>query len=128
MRELANAVADSAHWLSWSPQQQPSAPSSGAVRVPPERQSPKWYAMAKPIVTSSATFARSAARKCAAVVTVGLVGAGKRGSLRLVPSNVTITSLPPISTVGCNEAHIDGHLEELRAPFLAALPPSQQPA
>jgi 1-acyl-sn-glycerol-3-phosphate acyltransferase len=62
------------------------------------------------------------------MVTVGLAGAWKRSSLRLVPKDVTIKFLPPISTLDWDEAHVDAHIEELRAPFLAALPPSQQPA
>ena len=48
--------------------------------------------------------------------------------LRLVPKDVTIKFLPRISTLDWDEAHVDAHIEELRAPFLAALPPSQQPA
>ena len=62
------------------------------------------------------------------MVTVGLAGAWKRSSLRLVPKDVTIKFLPRISTLDWDEAHVDAHIEELRAPFLAALPPSQQPA
>lgn len=61
------------------------------------------------------------------MVTIGLQHAWRRSSLTLRPSDVRIVFLPPISTEGWSEERIDEHLEELRAPFLAALPPEQQP-
>ena len=61
------------------------------------------------------------------MVTTGLENTWKRGSLRLTPAEVTITFLPPVETKGWTEDRIDEHVDELRAPFLAALPPSMQP-
>jgi 1-acyl-sn-glycerol-3-phosphate acyltransferase len=62
------------------------------------------------------------------MVTTGLQGAWKRGTLSLGGGDVRITFLPPISTEHWTEEHLDEHMEELRAPFLATLPPSQLPA
>ncbi len=62
------------------------------------------------------------------VVTIGLQSAWKKGSLRITPSNVMVIFLPPISTASWREETMDAHLEELRASFLGALPPEQQPA
>jgi 1-acyl-sn-glycerol-3-phosphate acyltransferase len=61
------------------------------------------------------------------MVTIGLTRAWKRSSLRLTPTTVRIVFLPPISTEHWTEANIEQHLEELRAPFLATLPPEQLP-
>ncbi len=61
------------------------------------------------------------------MVTVGLEGVWKKGTLRLDPRAVTITFLPPISTKDWSEERIEEHVQELRAPFLKALPESMQP-
>jgi lysophosphatidate acyltransferase len=61
------------------------------------------------------------------MVTMGLENAWRRSSLSIVPSEVKIVFLPPISTESWTEERIDEHIEELRAPFLRTLPPSQQP-
>lgn len=61
------------------------------------------------------------------MVTIGLTNVWRRDSLRLEPADVKIVFLPPIVTTGWDEDHIDEHVEELRAPFLRTLPPSQQP-
>jgi lysophosphatidate acyltransferase len=58
------------------------------------------------------------------IVTVGLAGVWKRGSLKLRPSDIRMICLPAISTEGWTEERIDEHLEELRAPFLRTLPAS----
>jgi 1-acyl-sn-glycerol-3-phosphate acyltransferase len=62
------------------------------------------------------------------MVTMGLENVWKRGSLRITPAEVTIVFLPPIPTDDWKEETIDAHIEAIRAPFLATLPPSQQPA
>lgn len=62
------------------------------------------------------------------MVTIGLAEAWKRNSLTLKPVDVRIVFLPPIATTSWEEERIDAHIEELRAPFLEALPPSQHPA
>lgn len=62
------------------------------------------------------------------MVTIGLENAWKKGSLRITPADVRVVFLPPISTEGWTEARIDAHLETLRAAFVGALPPQQQPA
>ncbi len=61
------------------------------------------------------------------MVTVGLEGVWKKGTLRLDPRAVTITFLPPIATKDWSEERIEEHVQELRAPFLKALPESMQP-
>ena len=55
------------------------------------------------------------------MVTKGLVGAWKRGTLRIRPSDVNIKFLPAISTEGWSEDRIDEHVAELRAVFLSEL-------
>ena len=62
------------------------------------------------------------------MVTIGLQGVWKRGTLRLTPAEVTIVFLPPLSTESWTEERLDEHLEELRGPFLQTLPASQLPA
>ncbi len=62
------------------------------------------------------------------MVTIGLENAWTRDSLQLRPSVVKIVFLPPIATTHWTEERMDEQLEELRAPFLRTLPPSQQPA
>ena len=62
------------------------------------------------------------------MVTVGLEGVWRRGSWHVRPAAVTITFLPPIPTTAWSEERIDAQLDELRAPFLRALPASHQPA
>jgi lysophosphatidate acyltransferase len=59
------------------------------------------------------------------MVTTGLTGAWKRGTLRVTPSDVKIAFLPPIPTDGWSEDRIEEHVAELRAAFLAALPGSE---
>ena len=61
------------------------------------------------------------------MVTMGLAGAWKRGTLRLTPADVNIVFLPPIRTDGWSEDRIENHLAELRAAFLRVVPDSQQP-
>jgi lysophosphatidate acyltransferase len=56
------------------------------------------------------------------MVTTGLSGVWKRGTLRIRPAEVRITFLPPISTEAWTESQIDAHVAELRAPFLRVLP------
>jgi 1-acyl-sn-glycerol-3-phosphate acyltransferase len=56
------------------------------------------------------------------MVTTGLEGVWKKGTLRIRPADVTITFLPPISTEHWSEGEIEAHVQELRAPFLRALP------
>ncbi len=58
------------------------------------------------------------------IVTVGLAGVWRRGSLRLRPADVRMICLPAISTEGWTEERMDEHLEELRGPFLRTLPAS----
>ena len=62
------------------------------------------------------------------MVTIGLTDVWRRGSLRITPADVRIVFLPPIPTDDWTEETIDAHLEAIRAPFLATLPPGQQPA
>jgi lysophosphatidate acyltransferase len=62
------------------------------------------------------------------MVTIGLQDVWKKGRLRVEPADVTIVFLPPISTEDWTEDRMDEHIEELRAPFLRTLPPSQQPS
>lgn len=59
------------------------------------------------------------------MVTVGLERAWKKGTLTLVPSDVSITFLPPISTESWTEDRMDEQLEELRAPFLRLVPAAE---
>jgi len=61
------------------------------------------------------------------VVTIGLQRTWNKGSLRITPAEVKVLFLPPISTEHWTEETMATHLEELRAPFLRALPPEQQP-
>lgn len=61
------------------------------------------------------------------MVTIGLTDAWKRNSLKLVGADAKIIFLPPIPTTSWTEEHLDEHIEEIRAPFLATLPPSQLP-
>ena len=62
------------------------------------------------------------------MVTMGLAGAWKRGTLRVTPAEAKIVFLPPIPTDGWSEDRTDEHVAELRAAFLAVLPASQQPS
>ncbi len=55
------------------------------------------------------------------MVTTGLAGVWKRGTLSLRPAKVTIRFLPPIRTESWTEDRTDEHLAEIRAPFLEAL-------
>ncbi|HVU04536.1 MAG TPA: lysophospholipid acyltransferase family protein [Polyangiaceae bacterium] len=62
------------------------------------------------------------------MVTTGLAPVWRRDSLSLRPADVKIQFLPPISTEGWSEERLEDHVAEVRAAFLAALPPDQQPA
>jgi 1-acyl-sn-glycerol-3-phosphate acyltransferase len=61
------------------------------------------------------------------VVTAGLHKTWNKGSLRITPAEVKITFLPPIETASWTEERMAEQIEELRAPFLATLPPEQRP-
>lgn len=61
------------------------------------------------------------------MVTIGLTDVWSRGGLRITPADVRIVFLPPIPTDDWTEETIDAHVDAIRAPFLATLPPEQQP-
>lgn len=61
------------------------------------------------------------------MVTIGLQNAWKRGSLSFTPVDAKIIFLPPIETTSWTEEKSDAHIDELRAAFLAVLPPDQHP-
>lgn len=61
------------------------------------------------------------------MVTIGLGDVWQKSSLLVRPAAIRVVFLPPIETAGWTAAQIEQHVETLRAPFLAALPPDQLP-
>jgi lysophosphatidate acyltransferase len=61
------------------------------------------------------------------VVIAGAHRAWAKGRLILRPEPISVTFLPPISTAGWTEEHLDEHLDQVHAAFAAALPEDQQP-
>ncbi|MBM4361566.1 MAG: 1-acyl-sn-glycerol-3-phosphate acyltransferase [Deltaproteobacteria bacterium] len=57
------------------------------------------------------------------MVTTGLAGVWRKGSLSIRPAAVHVRFLPPLSTEAWTEETVDAHVAELRGAFVRALPP-----